>query len=98
MPQNYFYPYTPAAQAEEDIASMSYATLVANLERLTNLGILTPDNPIAMLVAARIVDRARIARSGLTAVDLRRAADRYRTHPKAVYGIVKALEQAGRQS
>ena len=94
MPQNYLFPYTEAARAEESIPSMTYATLLENLSRLTDLDILAPANPIGMLVAARIVDRSRIQRSGLSAMDLRGALEKYRQHPKAVFGIVKALEQA----
>ncbi len=94
MPQNYLFPYTEAARAEESIPSMTYATLLENLSRLTDLGILAPENPVGMLVAARIVDRTRVQRSGLSALDLRRALEEYRKHPKAVFGIVKALEQA----
>jgi|SRR5579872_174235 len=94
MPQNYFYSYTQAASAEERIPSMTYAELVENLGRLTTLGVLATGNPAAMLVAARLVDRARILRSGLAPSDLKRALGEYRAHPKAVYAIVKALEQA----
>ena len=96
MPQNYFYSYSEAAQVEETIPTMTYTALVESLGRLTDLGVLAPQNPMGMLVAARLVDRSRIARSGLSAADLRRALEQYRKHPKAVYGIVKALEQAAR--
>jgi hypothetical protein len=94
MPLNYFYPYTEAARAEEAIPSMTYAALVENLTQLTDLGVLGTDNPITMLVAARIVDRARIERSGISAAELLGALGEYRVHPKAVEGIVKALELA----
>lgn len=92
MPQSYIYSYSEAGRAEEMIPSMAYSTLLENLGRLTDLGVL--ESPIAMLVAARIVDRARIVRSGVTVSQLTRTLDVYRQHPKAVYGIVKALEQA----
>lgn len=94
MLQNYLYPYTEAGRAEETIPSMTYATLVDNLGRLTDLGVIAPGNPVTMLVAARLVDRARIARSGITARAMQSALGAYRGHPKAVSGIVKALEQA----
>ena len=94
MPQNHMYSYAQASQAEERIPSMSYATLVQSLPTLTDLGVLAPGNPVTMLVAARLVDRARIERSGMTASALKSALGRYRGHPKAVFGIVKALELA----
>ncbi len=94
MPQNYFYSYTEASRAEEKIPSMSYAVLLANLVQLTELGVLAPGNPVTMLVAARLVDRTRIQNSGVAASSIKRALAEYRAHPKAVYGIVKALEQA----
>ena len=94
MPQNYFYSHTQADRAEEMIPSMTYIDLVESLEQLTALGVLTPGDPVTMLVAARLVDRNRILRSGMTAAELKRALGQYRNHPRAVYGIVKALEQA----
>jgi hypothetical protein len=94
MPQNYFYSYAEASRAEEMIPSMTYAALLQNLGRLTDLGVLAHGNPVSMLVAARLVDRQRIERSGLSPAALKRALGEYRSHPNAVYGIVKALEQA----
>ena len=94
MPQNYPYFYSQAGRAEEQVPSMTYADLLANLVRLTDLGVIAPGNPVTMLVAARLVDRARIARSGVSAGVLKRALAEYRAHPGAVFGIVKALEQA----
>jgi len=94
MPQNYFYPYREARRAEDTIPSMSYAELVENLIPLTDMRVLEPGNPITMLVAARLVDRTRIARSGMAASTLKRVLGEYRAHPRAVFGIVKALEQA----
>lgn len=94
MPINYLYPEAEAARAEESIPSMSYHTLVENLGRLTELGVVAPENPATMLVAARLVDRSRIQRSGVSAVELRSALENYRRRPDAVAGIVKALEQA----
>jgi hypothetical protein len=94
MPQNYFYSYSELTRVEETIPSMTYATLLDNLVRLTEMGVLTANNPVAMLVAARIVDRTRIARSGINTGTLQQTLREYREHPKAVYGIVKALETA----
>jgi hypothetical protein len=85
-----------AERAEEMIPSMTYATLVNNLGRLTQLGVVAPGNPVSMLVVARIVDRSRILRSGMGAEELRRALAVYcnATQWKPVYAVVKALEQA----
>ena len=81
-------------RAEELIPSMSYTALLDNLIWFTKLGVLAPENPASMLVVARLVDRARIRRSGITAARLRSALESYRTSPNAVYAVVKALEQA----
>jgi hypothetical protein len=94
MPMNYFSIDTEARQAEELIPSMPYRTLLENLGRLTALGVITPQNPVTMLVAARLVDRARILRSGVTASELRRALEAYKSGIKPIPGVVKALEQA----
>ena len=88
MPQSQFGSYT------EMIASMPYVELVNSLERLTSIGVIGAGLPATMLAAALLVDRARIARSGITASELRRVLGEYRKHPGAVYGIVKALEAA----
>ncbi len=98
MPQNYFYSYSEAMRAEEAIPSMTYAALVRGLGWLTDIGVLREQNPVAMLVAARIVDRDRIRRSGMTTGELLRALEEYRAHRWAVTGIVKALEQAVEKS
>jgi len=95
MPLNYLFPYTEAARAEEMIPLMTYRTLLQELPRLADIGVLVAENPVCMLVAARIVDHGRMLRSGISPVDLARALEQYRRHPKAVPGIVKALEQAG---
>jgi len=94
MPLNHIYPYTQAGRAEETIPSMTYRELLENLGKLTDLGVLTPHNPVTMLVAARLVDRTRIARSGVSAANLQSALEEYRRNTKAAYGIVKALERA----
>lgn len=92
------YPFfnRDADLAEHMIPSMPYATLVDRLGYLTQLGAIAPENPVTMLVVARLVDRSRIVRSGFGSTDLRRALDDYRgvTRFKPVYAVVKALEQA----
>jgi hypothetical protein len=90
---NYIYTYSQAACAEETIPSMTYAALLSNLERLTELGVIAPENPVTMLVVARIVDRTRILRSGVTVGELRGALEAYRRR-KGVEAVVKALEWA----
>ena len=94
MSMNYLSLDTEARCAEESIPSMTYRTLLENLSRLTVLGVIAPQNPATMLVAARLVDRARILRSGVTAAELRHALDAYRAQKRSIYGVVKALEQA----
>ncbi len=94
MSMNYIFLDREARQAEESIPSMTYRTLLENLGRFTALGVIAPQNPATMLVAARLVDRARILRSGVTAAELRRALESYKSGPKPIYGVIKALEQA----
>jgi hypothetical protein len=94
MPQHYFYPEAEAALAEETIPSMNYRTLLENLARLTELCVVAPENPATMLVAARLVDRSRVRRSGVAEFELRAALEVYRQRRDAVPGIVKALERA----
>lgn len=94
MSMNYLSLDTEARQAEESIPSMPYRTLLENLGRLTTLGVIAPQNPVTMLVAARLVDRARIQQSGVSAVELRRALEAYKSGANPIYGVVKALEQA----
>ncbi len=75
---------------------MSYATLIANLGRLTEVGVLGPQSLHTGLVAARIVDRARIAHAQVQPDDVRAALAAYQTSGgwTPVAGIVAALEQA----
>jgi hypothetical protein len=85
-----------AERAERMIPSMTYATLVDSLGRLTQLGVIGAGNPATMLVVARLVDRSRIMRSGMGAEELRRALSVYSnaTQWKPASAVVKALEQA----
>ena len=94
MPMNYLYTEAEAARAEEAIPSMSYRELVENLGYLAELGVIAPGNPATMLVAARLVDRARVRRSGMVESEMRSALEQYRARRDAVEGIVKALERA----
>jgi len=94
MLMNYSHIDAEAARAEELIPSLSYAALLDNLVWLTKLGVLAPGNPASMLVVARLVDRARIRRSGITVDQLRASLEAYRASSKPVYAVVKALEQA----
>jgi hypothetical protein len=94
MLMNYSYIDSEMARAEEMIPSMSYSMLLDNLNWLSKLGVLAPGNPASMLVVARLVDRARIRRSGITVDRLRTALDGYRASANPVVAVVKALEQA----
>jgi hypothetical protein len=95
MPVTYFDSYDAQSPLAEDIVlTMSYPGLLDNLGRLTELGIIGPHDPVTMLVGARIVDRSRIAKSGIHAADIRSALQKYLQTANAVPGIVKALEVA----
>jgi len=91
---NYLYLNTEAGRAEELIPSMSYRALLENLGRLTELGVIASENPVTMLVAARLLDRRRIQRSGVRAAELRAALAAYNIGRTKVPGVVKALERA----
>ena len=88
--------YSNAERTEELLPSLSYAELVRGLGNLTAIGVISPETPVAMLVVARLVDRGRIARSGMSAAELRSALDVYQSGRtwKPVYAVVRALEQA----
>jgi hypothetical protein len=90
---NYIHSYTEAAYAEEMIPSMTYTGLLESLGRLTDLGLIAPENPVTMLVVARIVDRTRILRSGVSAAEVRFVLESYRRR-KPVDAVVHALERA----
>jgi hypothetical protein len=90
----YFYTESEASRAEEMIPSMNYATLLENLERLTDLGVIAPGSAVSMLVVARLVDRTRIRRSGFAVEALQSRLDAYRAGRNPVHAVVKALERA----
>lgn len=90
---NYIYTYTEAAHAEEMIPSLSYISLLENLGRLTELGVIGPDQPVTMLVVARIVDRSRILRSGVSVDEMQFVLDSYRRR-RGVEAVAKALQRA----
>jgi hypothetical protein len=94
VPVTYFYTDNEASRAEEMIPSMSYGMLLENLEKLTNLGVISTESTVSMLVVARLVDRARIRRSGVSPDVLRRTLDTYRSGRAPVHSVVKALERA----
>lgn len=94
MPVTYFYTDNEASRAEEMIPSMAYATLLENLGRLTDLGVISSESTVSMLVVARLVDRARIRRSGVSTEILRRTLDTYRRTNTPVDAVVRALERA----
>jgi len=91
---NYLYLEMEAARAEESIPSLSYRSLLENLGRLTELGVIAPHNPATMLVAARLVDRGRIREAGVHAAEISSSLESYRRRSDAAAGIVKALERA----
>jgi hypothetical protein len=90
----YFYTHREAMLAEERIPSMDYRTLLSELGALTELGVVAPESPATMLVVARLIDRARILRSGVIALELRAALRAYLKQREPVYSVVKALDRA----
>jgi hypothetical protein len=94
MPVTYFYTDNEASRAEEMIPSMTYATLLENLGRLTDLGVICSGSAVSMLVVARLVDRSRIRRSGVSAETLQRTLDTYQRANAPVQAVIRALERA----
>lgn len=90
----YFYPTREALRAEESIPAMDYRALLNELGRLTELGVVAPETAATMLVVAKLVDRSRIVRSGVTAVEIREALRVYLRQREPVYAVVKALDRA----
>lgn len=90
----YIYTHREAARAEERIPSMDYRTLLSELGALTELAVVAPESPATMLVVARLIDRTRILRSGVTAGELRAALRAYLKQREPVYSVVKALDRA----
>jgi len=93
---NYSFLSQAARRAEERIPAMGYGEMLENLGRLTELSVLAPENPISMLVVARLVDRTRILNSGIGSKQIHSALNRYRNGRRwrPVEGVIKALEQA----
>jgi hypothetical protein len=84
-----------ALRAEDLLPSLAYKELLENLGLLTELGVLDEGGLATALVVARLVDRGRILRSGLSARDLKEALARYsQVAVRPVRAIERALEQA----
>lgn len=90
----YFYPSREAIRAEERIPSMDYRTLLNELGRLTELRVIAPETPATMLVVARLIDRSRIVRSGVSATEIRAVLRAYLKQHEPAYAVVKALDRA----
>jgi hypothetical protein len=93
------YPNEPcppgALRAEDLLPSLGYKELVEQLGPLTELGVLEEGALATALVVARLVDRARILRSGLSAQDLTGSLATYgQITARPVKAIERALEQA----
>src|SRR5579862_193059 len=78
MIQKQYFDIRNERAAEEAMPRMSYGALVDSLGRLTQLGVLAEGTPSTMLAVARLVDRGRIERSGLSPAQLRLALEHYR--------------------
>jgi hypothetical protein len=85
-----------STQPSLDWTALSYARLVQNLGALTRLGTFEEGSLACALAVARLIDRGRILRSGLTAGELQRALEDYRdgTDWRPIAAIERALEQA----
>jgi hypothetical protein len=85
-----------SAQLAQDWTALNYAQLIQNLNALTRLGAFEEDSLASALAVARLIDRGRILRSGLSAAELRQALDRYRsgTDWRPIPAIERALEHA----
>ncbi|HLX42338.1 MAG TPA: hypothetical protein VKR43_02840 [Bryobacteraceae bacterium] len=94
MSVTYFYTDNEAARAEEMIPSMTYRTLLENLQRLTDLGVICAESTVSMLVVARLVDRTRIRRSGVPVDVIQRTLAAYRNASQPVHAVIRALERA----
>lgn len=96
MTQKQYFDIRNERSAEEAMPRMSYGALVDSLGRLTQLGVLAEGSASTMLAVARLVDRGRIERSGLTRDQLQRALETYRDSNRwrAVPAVVYALERA----
>jgi hypothetical protein len=88
--------FTADDSVEETLPSLPYATLVRRLGSFTALGVFQEEGIEMMLVVARLIDRNRILRSGMTAAELERAlADYRRAEDWTPLDVIeKALERA----
>jgi hypothetical protein len=78
------------------LLTLSYAAMVRKLGLLTALGVVVDGALPAALAVARLIDRGRIERSGLSAADLSSALAEYRggSRWKPAKSIERALEHA----
>jgi hypothetical protein len=79
-----------------DWTAFGYAQLVESLGWLTRIGTFQEGSLASALAVARLIDRGRILRSGLSPLELQRALERYRQSADwtPVPAIERALEQA----
>ncbi|HYL34292.1 MAG TPA: TROVE domain-containing protein [Bryobacteraceae bacterium] len=82
--------------------SMPYLALVRNLGKLTAVGLLAPQSPATALAVARLIDRKRVANSGVHPIALLSALLTYRQgrgvkghlQRAPVANVIDALDQA----
>ena len=81
---------------DHEWTALGYAQLIECLGSLTRLGAFEEGSLAGALAVARLIDRGRILRSGLSAEQLRKALERYRGGRdwRPVAAIERALEQA----
>lgn len=84
------------------LESMPYVALVRNLGKLTAVGLLAPQSPATALAVARLIDRKRVANSGVHPIALLSALMTYRQGHGVrgrlqwapVGSVIDALDQA----
>ncbi len=80
---------------ESLLGSMPYMALLRNIGTLTAVGLLQPHSPATALVVARLMDRKRIANSGVHPIALLAALQAYKRGKWApVANVIDALDEA----
>ena len=75
--------------------SMPYAALIGHLGKLAAIGLLAPESPATALAVARLIDRRRVANSGVSPIALLGALQAYRRGKvEPIASITQALEEA----
>ncbi len=79
---------------ESLIENMSARDLALNLLQIADAGVLAEESAATALVVARLMDRRRVAASGLDAERVMRIRTEYARHPHALDVVLQALDSA----